>query len=122
MREPFGVDREVWKKRNETQLKTYGKHNSWRKGYEAGKKGEPCTANPYTLTEEIQSLLRKRAYWELGREEGAFTPSRHQLKKEKKARKEELRRIKHLEKRHKHGHDKHKSHHHKSNRRKHRDS
>jgi uncharacterized protein involved in exopolysaccharide biosynthesis len=111
MREPLGVDPKVWSQRNEIQRKTYGKHKSWQRGLEAGEKGESATANPYTLSEEIQKLLRQRAYWELGRQEGAFTPSRHQLKKEKKARKEEARRMKRRkEKKHKEHHHGHKGH------------
>jgi hypothetical protein len=112
MREPLGVDPKVWQQRNETSSKTFGKHSSWRKGLEAGKQGESSTANPYILSEDVQKLLRQRAYWELGRQEGAFTPSRHQLKKEKKAKKEELRRIKSIAKeKSKHKHKHHRSHH-----------
>jgi hypothetical protein len=110
MREPLGLDPETWKHRNETNSKTFGKHKSYKRGVEAGKKGEPVTANPYTLTEEMWKILRSRAYWELGREHGAFTPSSKQLKKEKKARHEEHKRLKKLKERvkkhkHKHHHD-----------------
>jgi len=98
-------------KRNEVQDKTYGKHTSWKRGLEAGKKGESSSDNPYTLTDEMWKILRQRTYWELGRIEGAFTPSKERLKKERRHKHEEIHHIKELLKpkhKHKHKHGKHK--------------
>lgn len=57
--------------------------NRWfKKGYKAGKKGLLPKDCPYTLTEEIWTLLRKRAYWLKGCEEGSYRPSSKRLKQE----------------------------------------
>src|SRR4051812_27610261 len=95
MKEPLGMDPKVWKKRNSVALKEYGKNRSWKKGYKAGKRGKSAEENPYSLTEDIITLLRKRTYWFLGFEEARYTPSKKQLK----AMKESNRR---KEKKHKH--------------------
>jgi hypothetical protein len=104
---PLGLDSEVWKRRNETQKNTFGKHKSWKLGYEAGKRGESKTSNPYSIPEDTRKLLRQRAYWELGREEGVFTPSKRIKAKHTH---DELKHIKELVKP-KHKHHKHKEKH-----------
>jgi hypothetical protein len=63
-------------------LKRMKKNRWWRKGWEAGKKKQGEHENPYQLTPDVMELLRKRTYWEMGRIEAAFTPSKKRLKEE----------------------------------------
>ena len=66
-----------------TKSVTEWRKNRWfKKGYKAGRKGLLPKDCPYTLSEEIWQLLRKRAYWLRGREEGAYRPSSRKLKQE----------------------------------------
>lgn len=101
MKAPLGLDEETWLRRNRVARETYGRHKSWQKGYKAGRKGMAASDNPYTLTADIWKLLRRRAYWEMGREEGAFQPPKHKHRKETK--KDQMRRLEKEFKKNKHG-------------------
>jgi len=110
MMPPLGLDEETLKHKNERR-KYWKQFSAWNKGYKAGKNGSSSGDNPYKLSSEIWSLLRKRTRWELGRQESAYTFSK---KKRLKALKEQARlakRIKAASKKHvKHkskGHKKH---------------
>lgn len=109
MREPLGMDKETWLKRNKRVRKYWEKFPQWVKGYHAGKKGEKRTENPYKLDNDILKLLRKRTYWDMGWEEAAFASSSKKLAKIAKTKAKELERIEKefkRKKKHKHGHHK----------------
>jgi hypothetical protein len=107
MREPLGLDPEIWHKRNERQRSYWKKYPQWVKGYKSGRKGLLRSENPYTLDAEILKLLRKRTYWDLGWEEGAYTPSSKKLKRIKEMKEDELKKIKkEFKGKKKHGHHK----------------
>ena len=59
----------------------------WLKGYKAGKKKLSRKDNPYSLTEEIIKLLRKRTFWDMGYEEGFYSNHKPEKKEHKKRRK-----------------------------------
>ncbi len=98
-RTPLGLDKETWEKRNQVIKREYAKHKSWKAGWEAGRKGESASANPFALPEDIWKLLRRRTLWELGREEAMLTPTKRKLKEEHAN--------KHRKEKHKHKHKKH---------------
>ena len=109
MQQPLGMDENLWKRRKELVKREYGKHTSWKKGYHAGKQGASPKDNPYQLPPDVWKLLKRRTYWEIGREEALFTPSAKKLRKEKENHHAELRHIK-KEFVKKHGKHKHKHH------------
>jgi len=116
---PLGTDESTYRKRNLKEfIRKMKQDRSWRKGFKAAKRGLSVTDNPYKLSDEIWTLLRKRTKWILGYEEWqAIFGKKHRLdeiakekkryKKELKKQNEKLERIrernKHKQKKTKHG-------------------
>lgn len=71
-------------KRRDNYYKRMRKNRWYKKGWKAGKKKLSKTENPYTLSEEIMTLLKKRTYWEMGHDEATYTPSTKKLERETK--------------------------------------
>jgi hypothetical protein len=71
----------------EKNLKDYykrmKKNRYWRKGYDAGKHNQGAQDNPYKLTPDMITILKKRTFWAMGQEEGYYKSS--QRKKQLKA-------------------------------------
>lgn len=85
MNSPLGYDGKILNKKK--SLTYWRKFISWRKGFKAGKKGKSKVDNPYKLSEEIWTLLRKRARWQMGYEEGWEAGRRKRLAREKRKQK-----------------------------------
>lgn len=66
--------------------KQMSKNKYWKLGYKAGKKNKKKEENPYSLTDEMRKLLKKRTYWEMGHEEAAWQPpkKKHEKHRHKK--------------------------------------
>lgn len=79
-------DKALAEKRRDNYYKRMRKNRWYRKGWKAGKKNLSKTENPYKLTEEICTLLRKRTFWEMGHDEATYTPSKKKLEREAKLR------------------------------------
>lgn len=108
MRKSLGTDEHTYDARHKG-LKYFKKFRHWKKGFKAGKKGVLRKENPYTLTPDIISLLKKRTMWDLGWEEASYTPTKKRLRKEEEDRKKRERKASREHKhskssKHKHSH------------------
>jgi hypothetical protein len=86
-------DLELTEKVKKIRYEKLKKDRHWKSGYKAAAKGLKRSDNPYKIPEDVVKLLRKRAKWELGWEEKAYTPTKAKLRQEAK-----------MEKKRKHGH------------------
>lgn len=77
----LGADEKVLSD-NAKSVSDWRKNRWFVKGYKAGRKGKSSKDCPYTLTDEIWQLLKKRAYWIKGLEEGRYRPSSRKLRQE----------------------------------------